>query len=199
MIAKLTGTVDTVGDDFAVIDVGGVGYLVHASARTLGRLPGTGGAARLLIETVVREDRIQLLGFADAEERDWMRLLSSVQGVGTRLALALLSVASPTDLARAVAAGDKSALTRAPGVGPKLAGRIVAELKDRVAVPVATAALVAESETTRAAAADAISALVNLGYREAEASGAIARAVRQLGQAAAVEDLIRAGLKGLGP
>jgi len=137
MIAKLTGTVDSVGDESAVIDVNGVGYLVHCSTRTLGRLPPQGGVASLLVETQVREDRIQLFGFADAAERDWLRMLSTVQGVGARTGLAILSTLSPDELVAAIAHGDKGPLTRAAGVGPKLAQRIVSELKDRVQAPVA--------------------------------------------------------------
>ncbi len=132
MIAKLTGLIDSTDGEGAVLDVGGVGYLVFCSARTLARLPARGMPASLLIETHVREDHIHLYGFADAGERDWFRLLTTVQGVGARLALAVLSVLGPDDLARAIAAADRASLARAPGVGPKLAGRIAAELKDKV-------------------------------------------------------------------
>jgi holliday junction DNA helicase RuvA len=195
MIAKLTGLVDSTSGEGAVIDVNGVGYLVFCSARTLARLPAKGIPAALLIETHVREDHIHLYGFADAGERDWFRLLTTVQGVGAKLALALLGVQGPEDLARAIAAQDKASLTRAPGVGPKLAGRIVSELKDKVsgiALGPAAATL-----PDGGAEADAVSALVNLGYRRAEAFAAIAAALHRLGSGAAVDALIRAGLKEL--
>ena len=202
MIAKLAGILDQVGPDAAVVDVGGVGYLVFCSTRTIGHLPAPGGAARLLIETHVREDHIHLYGFIDAVERDWFRLLTTVQGVGARLALALLSAVSPDGLALAILAQDKATLARADGVGPRLAARIVNELRDKVgglatAVPqpsVGVAAPVGE----QGAAADAVSALVNLGYRRAEAFGAVAAAAHRLGDAAALDALIRAGLQELG-
>src|SRR6185312_9648087 len=132
MIAKLTGILDHIGPEGAVIDVGGVGYLCFCSNRTLGQLPQPGGAARLLIETHVREDHIHLYGFADTAERDWFRILTTVQGVGAKVGLAILSVLSPDQVATAIAAGDKAMLARAEGVGPKLAGRIASELKDKV-------------------------------------------------------------------
>ncbi len=195
MIAKLTGTLDSAGRDSAVIDVGGVGYLVRCSARTLRALPPIGQAARVVVETIVREDRFDLYGFADAAERDWFRLLTSVQGVGAKVALAVLSALSPADLGRALAAQDKAVLTRAEGVGPKLANRIASELKDKVA------ALGIEPEAFAAPAGgiavDAVSALVNLGYRRAEAQEAVAAAAARLGGAVSLEALIRAGLKGL--
>lgn len=195
MIAKLTGILDSAGRDSAVIDVGGVGYLVRCSARTLRALPPVGQTARVVVETIVREDRFDLYGFADAAERDWFRLLTSVQGVGAKVALAVLSALSPADLGRALAAQDKLALTRAEGVGPKLANRIASELKDKVA------ALGIEPEAFAAPAGgiavDAVSALVNLGYRRAEAQDAVAAAAARLGGAASLEALIRAGLKGL--
>jgi len=167
----------------------------------LGALPPPGAATRLLIETHVREDHIHLYGFIDAGERDWFRLLTTVQGVGARLALAVLSAAPPDDLTLAIVAQDKAMLARADGVGPKLAARIVNELKDRVggmalaaasAVPVAAPATAAAGPT-----GDAISALVNLGYRRAEAYGAVAAAARRLGDGAQVDALIRAGLQEL--
>ena len=132
MIAKLAGTVDSVGPDGAVIDVGGVGYLAFCSTRTIGRLPPPGGAVRLLIETHVREDHIHLYGFIDAAERDWFRLLTTVQGVGARLALAILSAVAPEALALTIVAQDKAMLARADGVGPRLAARIVNELRDKI-------------------------------------------------------------------
>ena len=202
MIAKLAGILDQIGADGAILDVGGVGYLVFCSTRTIGHLPAPGGAARLLIETHVREDHIHLYGFSDAVERDWFRLLTTVQGVGARLALALLSAVSPDGLALAILAQDKATLARADGVGPRLAARIVNELRDKIgglatAAPMSTggaSAPVAE----QGAAADAVSALVNLGYRRAEAFGAVAAAARRLGDEAALDALIRAGLQELG-
>ncbi len=194
MIAKLTGLVESTSGEGAVIDVGGVGYLVFCSSRTLARLPARGAPASLLIETHVREDHIHLYGFADAAERDWFKLLTTVQGVGAKLALALLGVLGPDDLARAIAAADKTGLSRAPGVGPKLAARIASELKDKVgAIALGAAAALPE----RGAEADAVSALVNLGYRRSEALVAVAAATRRLGGAAEVDQLIRAGLKEL--
>jgi len=195
MIAKLTGLLDSAGGDSAVVDVGGVGYLVFCSSRTLGRLPTKGGPVSLLVETHVREDHIHLYGFADVAEREWFRLLTTVQGVGARLGLAILGALSTDDLARAIASADKVSLSRASGVGPKLALRIAVELKDKVgALALGPAsAILPESR----AAADAVSALVNLGYRRAEAFDAVATATRRLGGAAAVDALIRAGLQEL--
>ena len=201
MIAKLSGILDSVAADSAVIDAGGVGYLVFCSSRTVAGLPSPGGAARLLIETHVREDHIHLYGFIDAAERDWFRLLTTVQGVGARLALAILSAVAPEALTLAILAQDKAALSRAEGVGPKLAARIVNELRDKVgglaiaaqAAPAATGLPAGEN----GAAADAVSALVNLGYRRAEAFGAVAAAARRLGESAATDALIRAGLQEL--
>ena len=199
MIAKLTGVVDQVGSDRVVIDVGGVGYLAFCSTRTIGRLPPLGSPARLLIETHVREDYIHLYGFADATERDWFRRLTTVQGVGARLALAILSAMAPEQLALAILAQDKKALTLAEGVGPKLATRIVNELRDKVtgAVAPAAAQIVTTEEGNAGPAADAVSALVNLGYRRAEAFGAVAAAAQRLGSAAEAGALIRAGLQEL--
>jgi Holliday junction DNA helicase RuvA len=200
MIAKLTGIIDSVGDGYIVIDVAGVGYLVFCASRTLARLPARGGSASLLIETHVREDHIHLYGFADDAERAWFRLLTTVQGVGARIGLAILSVLGPDDLARAIAAQDKASVARANGVGAKLAQRIVSELKDKVpgfdefpATPVATDGAV----NGTGAANDAVSALVNLGYRRLDAFGAVVSAQKTLGADAAVADLIRAGLKEL--
>jgi Holliday junction DNA helicase RuvA len=195
MIAKLTGLLDQAGSDSAVIDVGGVGYLVFCSARSLGRMPAKGMPVSLLIETHVREDHIHLYGFAEPAERDWFRLLTTVQGVGAKLALALLGVLSPEDLMRAIAAADKASLARAPGVGQKLAQRIATELKDKVRA-VALGPAAAELPQ-RGSEADAVSALVNLGYRRAEAFDAVIEAARRLGASAPVDALIRAGLKEL--
>lgn len=203
MIGKLTGLVDASGEEGQILDVGGVGYLLFCSARTLGRLPARGEMASLLVETHVREDHIHLYGFIDAGERDWFRLLQSVQGVGARMALSILSALAPEQLVQAVAAQDKAALTRANGVGPRLAGRIVAELKDKVVSLSLGPAAGADGMAMPAgvaqggAAEDAVSALVNLGYRRGEAFGAVAGAAGRLGEAASVEALIREGLKEL--
>jgi Holliday junction DNA helicase RuvA len=199
VIAKLSGIVDSAGSDSTVVDVGGVGYLVFCSSRTLGKLPAKGQPVSLLIETHVREDHIHLYGFADAAEREWFRLLTTVQGVGAKLGLAILSALAPDDLARAIASADKASLSRPSGVGPKLAVRIATELKDKVknmALGPAAAGL-PEGEGPSGAAADAVSALVNLGYRRAEAVDAVAAVARRLGEAAAVAALIRAGLQEL--
>jgi holliday junction DNA helicase RuvA len=200
VIAKLTGIVDDIGADTAVIDVGGVGYLAFCSANTLRRLPPKGAPARLLIETHVRDDHIHLYGFADASERQWFRLLTTVQGVGPRLAIALLSAMTPDGLALAVVDQDKAALAQADGVGARLAGRIVNELKDKIdpvaaAAPAATG-LPAAPRVAEGAAADAAAALETLGVGRGEAQAAIAAAARRLG-AAAVDLLIKAGLEEL--
>lgn len=199
MIAKLTGVLDSVGRDHAVIDVGGVGYLVRCSARTLAALPQAGAAVSVAVETLVREDAIELFGFGSTAEREWFRLLTTVQGVGAKVALSLLSALNSDELALAIAAGDKAMLSRADGVGPKLANRLISELKEKIA-GADIAATPAATPTARAgdAAADAVSALVNLGYRRAEALGAVDRALRKLGPTARVEALIPAGLKELG-
>lgn len=202
MIGKLTGRLDSSGEDWALIDVGGVGYILFASRRTLSLLPGTGEAACLLVETHVREDHIHLYGFIDQAERDWFRLLGTVQGVGAKMALAILSALPPADLAQAIAAQDKTLLTRANGVGPKIAGRIVAELKDKaagpafapVAVPLGVNGIVAVAGSD---GEDAISALVNLGYGRSEAFGAVAQASQRLGEGAPLEALVKQGLKEL--
>jgi Holliday junction DNA helicase RuvA len=197
VIGKLTGIVDSSGDDWVILDVGGVGYLVFCSGRTLGLLPPAGGAATLWIETHVREDHIQLFGFADPAEHDWFKLLQTVQGVGAKMALAVLSALPPHDLVRAIAAQDKASIARAHGVGQKLAGRIASELKDKaggiVLGPVAAANGGGRGEISE----DAVSALVNLGYRRAEAFAAVAKASGDLGRGASVESLIKAGLKEL--
>ncbi|HVC54700.1 MAG TPA: Holliday junction branch migration protein RuvA [Stellaceae bacterium] len=202
MIAKLAGIIDSVGPDTAIIDVGGVGYLAFCSTRTIGRLPPPGAAARLLVETHVREDHIHLYGFIDASERDWFRLLTTVQGVGARLALAILSAVAPDALTLAIVAQDKAMLARADGVGPRLAARIVNELRDKVGGLGSPSPGVAGGDVVAVApagaAADAVSALVNLGYRRAEAFGAVAAASRRLGDGAGLDALIRAGLQELG-
>ncbi|HVI51357.1 MAG TPA: Holliday junction branch migration protein RuvA [Candidatus Sulfotelmatobacter sp.] len=203
MIAKLRGLVDGQGDDWVVIDVGGVGYLVFCSAKTLSRLPSAGEAAAMFIETHVREDHIHLYGFSDAVEREWFRLLLTVQGVGSKVALAILSVLSPEDLSRAIAAGDKAMVSRANGVGPKLAVRLLTELKDKAA-GIALSPFPASAPTAGAAPLeagsleDAISALVNLGYRRVEAHAAVLKVAEGLGEGATATQLISAGLKQLG-
>ncbi len=211
MIAKLNGRLDSLGADHAVIDVGGVGYLVFCSARTLSRLGSVDNTVAVLVDTHVREDAITLYGFADAAERSWFRLLITVQGVGARVAHALLGVLSPDDLVRAIAAQDRAALIRADGVGPKLATRILSELKDKVGgmtlgSAAATAAgatgsgatLPAPATPEAAAIGDAVSALVNLGYGRSEAFAAALAAVKALGATAGPSALIRHSLQALG-
>lgn len=199
MIASLSGVVESVSLDHAVIEAGGVGYRAFCSARTLRRLPAQGESARVLIDTHVREDHIHLYGFIDAAERDWFRLLQNVQGVGAKVALAILSTLEPDRLAAAIAAQDKAALSQAPGVGGKLAQRLVLELKDKVPAlaAVTTPAGEARPVPIGGAVADAVSALVNLGYKRVEAAGAIAAAQRSLGEGAEVGALVRGGLKEL--
>ena len=201
MIAKLAGVVDHVGPEGAVIDVGGVGYLALCSTRTIGRLPAAGSTAALLIEMHVREDHIHLYGFIDDAERDWFRRLTTVPGVGSRLALAILSAVPPEQLLLAILAEDKAMLMRADGVGARLATRIISELHGKVGevgAAAASAAVVAPApDAAGGAAADAVSALVNLGYRRSEAFGAVATAARRLGSEADAGALIRAGLQEL--
>ena len=194
MIAKLKGTVDTIGEEYCIIDVGGVGYMVFASTKTLGKL-NKGAAAALLIETVVREDSITLYGFADAWEKEWFNTLTRVQGVGAKVCLSILSVLAPGQLAQAVSAQDKASFTRASGVGPKLAARIVTELKDKiVTIPITDSLKEIEMNPTQETESyedsvaalnagedpskleDAISALVNLGYQRLEAYKAVNKA-----------------------
>lgn len=203
MIGKLKGLVEEIGEDFVVIDVGGVGYLVTCSARTLQRLSGSGEAAALSIETHVREDAIRLYGFLSAAERDWFRLLQGVQGVGAKVALSILSTLSPAELGTAIAMQDKAAIGRANGVGPKLAQRLVLELKDKApafAAIDAAAVRVSDGVIERKApkpVQDAVSALVNLGYAQAQASLAVSEALKALGEGAETPALIRRGLKEL--
>lgn len=201
MIAKLAGAVDQIEQDAAVIDVNGVGYRAFCSTRTVSRLPPVGAPARLLIETHVREDHIHLYGFIDTAERDCFRLLTTVQGVGARLALAILSVMAPETLGLAILAQDKAALARAEGVGPRLAARIVNELRDKAGAVAAleprSAAAPSLPDAAPAATADAISALENLGVGRTEALGAIAAAAQRLGKEAAADLLIKAGLEEL--
>jgi Holliday junction DNA helicase RuvA len=200
MIAKLYGIVEQIEPDAAVIDVNGVGYLAFCSTRTIARLPSAGLPVRLLIETHVREDHIHLYGFIDAAERDWFRLLTTVQGVGARLALSILSAVAPETLGLAIVAQDKPALAQAEGVGARLAARIVNELRDKISSAAAAASPVAarsEPANGGGVTADAISALENLGVGRTEALGAIAAAARRLGSEAGADVLIKAGLEEL--
>ena len=201
MIAKLKGVVDSVDTDSAVIDVGGVGYLVSASSRTLRDLVA-GGEATMLVETIVREDAIALYGFLETAERDWFRILTTVQGVGARVALSILSTLAPDEIARAIAAQDRATLSRPAGVGPKLAARLATELKDKaaafgIAQPAPGAPPSATPAPTGSLNEDAVSALVNLGYRRVEAFGAVARVSQRLGADAKLDAVIRAGLQEL--
>ena len=196
MIAKLTGLLDATGDGWVVIDVGGVGYLVSCSGKTLSQL-SAGQSVSLLIETHVREDAIQLFGFVHADEKLWFRLLTTVQGVGAKAALAVLSVLAPEELVHAIATGDRTAITRASGVGPKLAARVISELKDKVSTLSAGAPLAAVPANRSLPATiegDAVSALVNLGFKPLEARTAVIQAAARLGTDAKVEALIRGGL-----
>lgn len=203
MIGKLKGLIDSYGEDFVIVDVNGVGYVVYCSARTLQSLPPPGDAAALAVETQVREDAIRLFGFKSDAERDWFRALQTVQGVGAKVALAILSTLDPAALATAIATGDKGLVARAPGVGPKLAQRICAELKDKApAFGMVDPALVRlsdarDSRTLPKPVGDAISALTNLGYPQAQAQAAVAAALKTLGEGAETGPLIRQGLKEL--
>jgi Holliday junction DNA helicase RuvA len=192
MIAHLKGILSATDIDSAVIDVGGVGYLVGASSRTLSTIGPVGEACMLHTEMLVAEDFIRLVGFATAAERDWFRLLTGVQGVGARVALAILSALEPADLSRAIAAQDKAMVARANGVGPKLAERIVRELKDKIGgVSLGTPGLPAPT----GAGADAVSAMLNLGFRPAEANAAVAAAEEELGGGATLDALVRLALR----
>ena len=202
MIAKLKGRIDAMGADWLVIDVNGVGYHVFCSARTLSALPGPGEFAELHTEMLVSQDMIRLVGFATPAEREWFRLLQSVQGVGTKVALAVLSALSTAEIGNAIALQDKAMIGRANGVGKKLAERIVLELKDKAPAfaPLdgPTAKLAAVLDAPRATAAgDAVSALVNLGYGQAQAGAAVASAMRKGGDDQPTEKLIRLALKEL--
>jgi Holliday junction DNA helicase RuvA len=197
MIALLTGRVEALEEGRCVLDVNGVGYLVHASTRTLAALPQPPDAARLLIETHVREDAIQLFGFADSAERDWFRLLTTVQGVGPRLALSILSALSPRDLISAIASADRASLTRASGVGARLAVRLLTELREKAGAMPSSPGITLGVARQPGVAEDALSALVNLGYRRPEAQPAVARAVERLGESASLDALIRESLREL--
>jgi Holliday junction DNA helicase RuvA len=194
MIAHLKGILTASAADHAVVDVGGVGYLVGASTRTLASLGITGDHVTIHTEMLVAEDFIRLVGFASAAERDWFRLLTGVQGVGARVALAILSALAPDDLSRAVAAQDKAQVARANGVGPKLAERIVRELKDKVG-GVALGTPGAAALPVAGLAADAASALQNLGFRPTEAASAVAAAEEELGAGASLDTLVRLALR----
>jgi holliday junction DNA helicase RuvA len=199
LIAKLKGVVDQVDADSAIVDVGGVGYLVSASARTLRNL-SAGDVVTVLVETIVREDAIALYGFLETAERDWFRILTTVQGVGARVALSILSTLSPDEIARAIAAQDRATLSRPAGVGAKLAARLATELKDKAAAfGVAPTSKIAEMASMPAGSIneDAVSALVNLGYKRVEAFGAVARVTQRLGDEAKLDAVIRAGLQEL--
>jgi len=203
MIGKLKGIIDSYGEDFIVVDVNGVGYVVHCSARTLQALPSQGEPVTLAIDTYVREDMIRLYGFESDVEREWFRLLQTVQGVGAKVALAVLGTLKPSDLASAIAMRDKAMVARSPGVGARVAERIVTELKDKAPaysdVDPAVIRLAGSVDEKRAPqpVADAVSALINLGYGQPQAAAAIAAAARHTGESADAATLIRQGLKEL--
>lgn len=200
MIGKLKGRIEEIGEDHALLDVGGVGYLIFCSERTLRALPGPGEAAALVIETHVREDHIHLYGFADPAERDWFRALLTVQRVGAKMALAILGLLSPAQLAQAVLARDTAAISRVSGVGPKLAERIVAELRDKaVTLPAGNISGLDKTKQTGATPPhdDAIAALVQLGYSRSDAYAAAAAAARKAGSKAPVDQLVKLSLKEL--
>ena len=203
MIGKLKGIIDSYNEDSVILDVNGVGYLVHCSARTLQELPGVGQATTLSIETYVREDQIRLFGFRTDVEREWFRLLQTVQGVGAKVALSVLGTLKPADLASAIAMRDRAMVARTPGVGPKVAERIVTELKDKAPafadLDPAVIRLSGAIEDRRAPTpvVDAVSALVNLGYGQPQAAAAVAAAARSAGEGADAARLIRLGLKEL--
>jgi Holliday junction DNA helicase RuvA len=203
MIGRLKGIIDGYGEDYVILDVNGVGYMVHCSARTLQSLPAQGQPVTLSIETHVREDQIRLFGFLSDVEREWFRLLQTVQGVGVKVALSVLGTLKPVDLATAIAMRDKAAVARAQGVGQKVAERIVTELKDKAPayadVDPAVVRLAGSIDERRAPkpVADAVSALVNLGYGQPQAAAAVATAARGVGEEADVSSLIRLALKEL--
>ena len=204
MIGKLKGIVDSYGEDFVILDVGGVGYQVQCSARTLQELPASGQPAVLSIETYVREDQIRLFGFTTDVEREWFRLLQTVQGVGAKVALSVLGTLKPAELASAIAMRDKAMVARTPGVGPKVAERIVTELKDKAPayadLDPAVVRLSGQVDEQRAPqpVADAVSALVNLGYGQPQAAAAIAAAAREAGEGTRHREVDPARLEGTG-
>jgi Holliday junction DNA helicase RuvA len=201
MIAKLSGRLDASGEDWAIVDVGGVGYLVHCSSRTLAALGEVGEGCTVHTELQVSENDMRLLGFADQAERDWFRLLTGVQGVGSKVGLAILSALSTGELRDACGKGDAAMVARAQGVGPKLAGRIVNELKDKAGAMPASGPggsggfAVSTAVPAGSKGADAASALENLGFKPAVAAQAVARALEELGEGASEGDLIRVALK----
>jgi holliday junction DNA helicase RuvA len=201
MIGKLSGVVDSVGDDHAILDVGGVGYLVHCPSSTLSRLSAGAGAV-LMTEMRLTDETIRLYGFSSAEEREWFRLLQTVQNVGARVALNVLSALTPRELERAIALADKAIVGRAQGVGPKLALRIVTELKDKAPAMMLRGHggddVAVTAAAPRGPAADAVAALLKLGYSQSAAAEAVARAARDLGDDAATDALIRESLRGMG-
>ena len=201
MIAKLTGYLDSIGEDWAIIDVNGVGYMVSCSSRTLSMIGDKGREVSLIIETHMREDQINLYGFFEAAERQWFRLLTRVQGVGARVGLGILSVLDNQELTSAILSQDKAMIARTPGVGPKLATRIVTELKDKVgdigSINMGVAKDLGPSPTNFSVVDDAVSALVNLGYQKGEVFLAVTNAAQAIGNDTAVENLIRASLKEL--
>jgi len=205
MIGKLRGIIDSIDEDNIILDVNGVGYMVFCSSRTIAALPPEGEAAQLIIETHVREDHINLYGFPDAIERDWFRLLTGVQRVGNKMALTILGAYTPEQIAHAIMARDTAAFSRISGVGPKLAERIVTELKDKVTKLPTSEFRVQSSESGKKkvsapadnATEDAISALVNLGYTRSEAYGAALKAKQNAGEKANLDQLIKLSLKEL--
>jgi len=209
MIGRLKGVIEAISEEWVLIDVNGVCYEVYCSARTLSNLPAQGEPVVLAIETHVRETEIKLFGFADEVERVWFSKLQSVQGVGAKVALAILGTLTVSDLSNAITLQDKAIVSRAPGVGPKVAGRIVSELKDKVPTPAVLdgkalkeargdgAVISASGGNGSSKAADAVSALTNLGYQPTDASMAVARAFQEVGEEAEIEELIRLGLKEL--
>lgn len=203
MIGKLKGVIDSYGEDYVILDVHGVGYQVHCPSRILQTLPRPGEAAVLAIETLVREDMIRLYGFSEDGEREWFRLLMTVQGVGAKVALAILGILKAGEIANAIALGDKATISRAPGVGKRVAERILSELKDKApsfatvdSDTISVSQTVAENVAARPVA-EAVSALTNLGYGQPQASAAVARAMKSAGEDATTETLIRLGLKEL--
>ncbi len=203
MIGKLKGTIDSYGEDHVILDVHGVGYQVHCPSRILQALPRAGEAAVLFIETIVREDMIRLYGFAAEAEREWFRILMTVQGVGAKVALGILGILKASEVANAIALGDKATISRAPGVGKRVAERILSELKDKAPGlasidqdTIAVSQTVADNVAARPVA-EAVSALINLGYGQPQASAAVAKAMQSAGEDATTETLIRLGLKEL--
>ncbi len=202
MIGKLKGTIEEIGEDYVLVDVHGVCYVAYCSARTLSKLGSVGEACILFIETYVREDQIRLFGFMSALEREWFNIVQTVQGVGAKVALALLSTLTPAELANAIALQDRAAVSRAPGVGPKVAMRIVTELKNKAPAFAGDAANIGLKQelgegVATAPVADAVSALTNLGYSRDQAANAVAAAMKTAGEGADSARLIRLGLKEL--